>query len=128
MSGNAGFQLSFFDTGKQRGVIAYFFAKASDAWNTTTVSIDLSDFYNRGQLKQIGSIKQFNQYATLVVKDNLTGSWMGSAKSEQVCYPINTTSKTFEITRYDGLNSASSFEITFYEREQQSYVIGVPLP
>jgi hypothetical protein len=125
---NAGFTVSFFDTGRGRGLNIYFYSKPGDVQHKSVVHLDISQFYQKGMIKQIGSIRVLNQYATIGIKDITTNISTYAAPSVQACFPLNSTTQKLEIWRHDNLASATSFDMVIYEDVIPPYALGAPLP
>lgn len=128
MAGNAGFNLTFFDTGMNRGVRASFFSRPGDSWHTPRVMLDLSDYFNRGMLKRIGSVQMFNQYATIGFIDVTTSLPFYANTSTQVSFPLNSLTHQLEIIRFDNLASVTAFELVIYENVIPTFAVFAGLP
>jgi hypothetical protein len=117
-----------FNSGLQRGLKVYFFAASGSPENTVDVRIDIRQEYLKGLIKKVGSIRLFNQYATIRATDNTTGIDYFASASNQTCVPVNSLCDSFTISRYDNLVGATSFEMLIYEDVQPAYSILAVLP
>lgn len=128
MASNSGFDIQYFHTGIERGLRVYFYSKPGDPNHKTTVELDLSMYFQKGQISRVGSVQLFNQYATIGLQDDVTRIMRYASASAQACFPINSLTPKYTITRYDNLATPTSFELIFFESVQPAYNILAVLP